>query len=56
MNRGAECGTDHKLLLPKTEFLWIKNQQNSEKKKNDTKKVVQFKLELLNEESLRELY
>lgn len=58
VKRGAESGTDHKLLVAIMEFPWTRGHQRSEKESNPTEKVEkkQFKLYLLREESIRDLY
>lgn len=53
----SECGTDHKLLVPKMEFPWIwthkKTQELEVENKEQEKKL---KLHLLRVESIKYLY
>lgn len=62
VKRGAECGSDHRLLLGRMGFPWNFNKTKNmkkdtpEKPNNTISQEVKFNLHLLQDESIRQLY
>lgn len=57
VQRGAECGSDHRLLLAKMEFPWMNRKTNNiEGTPIEIQKRKPLKIQLLQDESTRHLY